>query len=265
MPVFFLLLFILSCSPEAKSNNLSIHVLDVGEGQAVLLSKDHHAVLIDTGHAGQALSVLKRMQQLEIESLDYLILTHLHPDHASGYFRIHEAYPAAVVADNCHVIKPTTTPDMVRWVDKALQLNPARRCLSAGDFIHWQGVEIKVLWPGLQATTADNLNDASLVLQITSNGRRLLLMGDVGVKVETELIKNGQLLPVDILLAGHHGSDKSTSEKLLDVVTPNRVVISTNKNNMRGYPAKSTLNRLKKYTGLIYRTDQQGEIVFNMK
>ena len=83
----------------ALADSLHIRVFNVGEGQAVLLQRGEHAVLVDTGHAGQTGSIIKRMHALGIHTLDYLFLTHLHPDHASGLFRVQErAVPLSEVA-----------------------------------------------------------------------------------------------------------------------------------------------------------------------
>lgn len=143
--VLFLVFYLSAATAHADS--LNIHILDVGEGQSILLHKNQHAILIDTGHAGMAQSVLNRMQQLNLQHLDYLIITHLHPDHASGYFRITEAFPQAMIIDNCHPVKFNTTPDMVRWVDQALQKNSQRRCLYSNDEIEWAETKLKILSP----------------------------------------------------------------------------------------------------------------------
>ncbi|HKJ05049.1 MAG TPA: MBL fold metallo-hydrolase [Geopsychrobacteraceae bacterium] len=113
-------LFCLSLASVAslRAEALHIRVLDVGEGQSVLFHKNGRAILIDTGHAGAARSVLDRIRQLQINALDILILTHLHPDHASGFFRIHEDFPGVTVADSCFPVSTDMTLDMIRWVDR---------------------------------------------------------------------------------------------------------------------------------------------------
>jgi len=173
MNYFVILLLAITCS-AAISEELDIRILDVGEGQAVLLSKGERAVLIDTGHAGKARLILNKMENLNIRQLDYLFLTHLHPDHASGYFRLHEAFPTTSIGDSCYPVKPNTTPDMTRWIAIDLEKNPNRKCLSAGDVIDWSGTRISVLWPRLPIQPLAGLNHHSLVLEISHLHQRPL-------------------------------------------------------------------------------------------
>lgn len=247
----------------ASADSLQIHVLDVGEGQAVLLHKNQRAILIDTGHAGMAQFVLQRLRQLNIDRLDYLILTHLHPDHASGYFRIQEAHPQANIIDNCHPVKPDTTPDMVRWIDQALQKNSRRQCLYSGDEIDWAGTRLSVLSPDRSTLAAGDLNHNSLVLLITHKQQQLLVMGDADKPAESRILQQHSLEPVDILVVGHHGSKYASSDDLLATVRPRHAIISTNRDNFRGYPSPETLLRLQQFSENIYKTYEQGEIQFS--
>lgn len=138
-PCFIVFIVSLYWTSIVSAQSLHIRVLDVAEGQAILLHQNQRAVLIDTGHAGAAHTVLMRMRELNIKGLDYLFLTHLHPDHASGYFRIQEAFSEVKVRDNCYPVEEQFTPDMMRWVDQALKLNTNRKCMMAGDRIVWGG------------------------------------------------------------------------------------------------------------------------------
>ncbi len=261
-----LLLLIACLSPATTlAQSLSIHILDVGEGQSVLIHKNQRAILIDTGHTGVATRVLKRMHDLEVKTLDYLILSHLHPDHASGYFRIHEAFPDARVLDNCHPVAQDANSDMIRWVNQALGQNPQRQCMKAGDSLDWQEVKLKTLWPLTKPPENGGINHYSLVLEISYRHQSLLLMGDADNVAELEILKTHSLGPVEILLAGHHGAADSSSEQFLQAVRPKNTVISINANNFRGYPSAQTLNRLRRYSGELYKTYQQGEIQFRFE
>lgn len=241
---------------------LHIRVLDVGEGQSILLHANKRAILVDTGHAGMAGSVLKRIHSLGIQQLDYLILTHLHPDHASGFFRIHEQYPQVTILDNCFPVENGKTDDMVRWVADALQQSPGRRCVSSGDLIQWQGSEIAILWPMGSLTPQSGLNHSSLVIQLSRGNQRLLIMGDADTKAEARILERHPLQPVKILVAGHHGANDASSKGLLEVVRPEHAVISINRDNIRGYPSTAVLNRLAKFSGEIHTTYDSREIHF---
>lgn len=245
-----------------SAEKFNFRVLDVGEGQSILMHRNRHAILVDTGHAGMAASVIKRMKTLGIQQLDYLILTHLHPDHASGYFRIHEQYPQAKTLDNCYPVEAGISQDIMRWVDEALKRNPNRICVKRGYKFEWQGSEIEVLWPDDALSTQPGHNHNSLVLQISLANKTLLLMGDADKKAEAKILNRNSFRPIDILVVGHHGADDASSEDFLRSVSPQYSIISINRNNFRGYPSPLTLDRLTKYSDKVLKTYESGEVHF---
>lgn len=246
--------------PAAGAETYRLHALDVGEGQAILIQRAAHGILIDTGHAGQARRVLDRLNILGVRKLDYLIFTHLHPDHASGYFRIREAFPDAVVLDNHHALPITQGPDMVRWVADALIADPRRRSFRAGDAVHWQGLTIRALWP--RAEPGPDLNESSLVIELTDTRPRVLLMGDVGTTVEEALLRDSDLAQdYGVLVAGHHGSRNTSGDGFLERVKPAFSIISINVDNIRGYPSPETVARLRRHSRhALLTTYQQGDV-----
>jgi len=259
------LLCFISCSGLALAapvqEKLRVVVLNVGEGQAILLKRGSHGTLIDTGHAGMATHVLSRIKAYDIDMLDYIILTHLHPDHASGYFRLREAFPKAIVIDSHHPLPADKGPDMVRWVNMALDQDCQRRKIKAGDTINWQGVTIQALWPGKFVN--NKLNKHSVVLLIQQGQERILIMADADQGVEQQLMAQGVLPgPVSMLVVGHHGANDASTQAFLSVVKPQLCAISVNHNNIRGYPAPQTMIRLQEACNTVLRTDVDGELCF---
>lgn len=257
---FLFLSFLSAFIPISTSaGTLNISVLDVGEGQSVLLYSNNSAILVDTGHAGMVELVLKRMDTLGIKKLDYIFLTHLHADHASGYFRIMEKFPQTMTFDGCYPIKAGRESDTERWINNALLQNPNRRCVTMGDRIEWQGSQIEVLWPGQEAMEKKGLNHNSLVLQIRHGKKTILIMGDADKTAELLIMQQKQLQPVDILVVGHHGAADASSAAFLKAVSPKMAVISVNRDNFRGYPDNKTLDMLKQNSGLLHITSELGE------
>lgn len=236
-----------------------VHLLDVNEGQALLLSHDGTGVLIDTGHAGEAGSLLNKLSDYGVERLELILLTHLHPDHASGYFRIREAFPDAPVISNCHPLPEDVSPDMTRWVNEALQRDTRHRCVAAGDRLHFADMRITVLWP--YGFDGHNLNRHSLVLHIATDTRDILVMGDADRRAEQVMLEK-QALPagVDVLVVGHHGAADATSGRLLDRVNPGQAVISVNAGNVRGYPSPRVIERLGARDIPVRQTSTHGDI-----
>ncbi len=242
----------------------SLTVLDVGEGQALLLHEGRHGLLIDTGHPGMASHLLQRLSALGVERLDYLVLTHLHPDHAGGYFRLRERFPDTPLLYPGHPLPDDIGPDLVRWTNQAILADRHWRRLLAGDRIRWRGMTLEALWP---ATFNDgNLNRHSLVLLVRYGTIRMLLMGDADAVVERALLNEGRLPHrTDLLVAGHHGAADASSEPFVAALRPRIAVISVNRDNIRGYPSAEVIARLERSGASVLRTDRDGELRFRME
>ena len=108
-----------------------------------------------------------------------------------------------------------------------------------------------------------NENDNSSVIYTELNNHKFLFMGDAGVEVEEDLIEKYNLQNIDVLKVGHHGSKTSSSKEFIDKVNPKYSIISVGKNNRYGHPNDSVLENLE--GSKIYRTDQDGSIMFRIK
>ena len=108
-----------------------------------------------------------------------------------------------------------------------------------------------------------NENDNSSVIYTELSNHKFLFMGDAGVEVEEYLIKKYNLQDIDVLKVGHHGSKTSSSKNFIDKIEPKYSVISVGKNNRYGHPNKEVLENLDNLK--IYRTDQDGSIMFKIK
>ena len=108
-----------------------------------------------------------------------------------------------------------------------------------------------------------NENDNSSVIYTEFNNYKFLLMGDAGVEVEEDLLEKYNLQDIDVLKVGHHGSRTSSSKEFINEIKPKYSVISVGKNNRYGHPNKKVLDNLE--DSKIYRTDQDGSIMFKIK
>ena len=108
-----------------------------------------------------------------------------------------------------------------------------------------------------------NENDNSNVIYLQFNNYKFLFMKDAGVEKETDILDKYNISNVDILKVGHHGSKKSSSKEFIDEMNPKYSIISVGKNNRYGHPNKEVLNNLD--NSKIYRTDQDGSIIFKIK
>ena len=115
----------------------------------------------------------------------------------------------------------------------------------------------------LNSKVYDNENDNSSVIYTELNNHKFLFMGDAGVEVEKDLIEKYNLQNIDVLKVGHHGSKTSSGEKFINEINPKYGIISVGKNNRYGHPNKEVLNNLD--NSKVYRTDQDGSIMFTIK
>ncbi len=109
----------------------------------------------------------------------------------------------------------------------------------------------------------DNENDNSNVIYLKYNNYKFLFMGDAGVEKERDILKKYNISNIDVLKVGYHGSKTSSGKKFIDEINPKYSIISVGKNNRYGHPNKEVLNNLN--NSKIYRTDQDGSIMFKIK
>ena len=115
----------------------------------------------------------------------------------------------------------------------------------------------------LQTKEYDNENDNSNVIYTELGGYKFMFMGDAGVDKEKDILDKYNITDIDVLKVGHHGSKTSSSKNFIEIINPKYSIISVGKNNRYGHPNKEVLGNLD--NSKIYRTDQDGSIVFKIK
>ncbi len=211
----------------ARPRGFEATLLDVGQGDAILLRDGAHALLIDGGgwpagdFGGRVL--LPALARLGVRSLEAAVVSHPDADHCAGLADL-----AAYIPIDELWIAPG-------WGDapclRRLMSGRARsvRVLWRGDRVEWRGFSFEVLHPAPGALGAGN--DRSLVLAAEAGGRSLLLTGDLPEVVETMLVRRRVLHPVSVLKVAHHGSRSSTSLPFLSSTAPRWALISAGRNN----------------------------------
>ncbi|MGB1109740.1 MAG: DNA internalization-related competence protein ComEC/Rec2 [Gammaproteobacteria bacterium] len=227
---------------------LAITVMDVGQGQAVLLQTANHALVYDMGpryrsgfDTGAAI-VLPLMRALGENNPDILLASHDDLDHAGGSKALRKAFEDAVFM----------APGPIEG--KA----PDRHCRS-GQSWRWDGVHLEVLHPptGLSA----NDNNMSCVLKVGWKDHAVLLTGDIEASVERDLVRTMPMkLAADLMLAPHHGSRSSSSIEFIDAVSPRWVLISAGWGNRWSMPHDEVLMRYREKGLSPYVTADSGAI-----
>lgn len=236
-----------------RTNTLRLTVLDVGEGQSILLQNGGKNYLIDCGgesDTGASDEIAQTLLSQGIFRLDGLLLTHYDRDHSNAVenlltrISVNHFYLPAQGQTELAARLSGQYPSQVEWIEADTQL-----LLPTGT--------LTMLMPG--SGRSDNEN--SICVLFDSEECVILITGDRGRSGEKELLQRYTLPDVDILIAGHHGSKNSTTEELLRAVRPELVIISAGKNNRYDHPAQALLERLTGFGCTVYRTDLQGSIL----
>ncbi len=253
------LLLLLSIVFILSGKELKVYFLDVGEGESsLIITPEGKSILIDAGNVVTGFRVVEFLKKQKISTLDAVIITHPHPDHMSGIFAVASLINIKKKYDNGQPFENSQCPDIMRWYTEFFRKGDYN-VLKRGESLQIGSVELKVLNP---EKPDSDWNSNSLVILLTYGSTRFLFMGDAPIKVERELLRRGDPVSADVLKVGHHGASDVLSSDFLNRVNPTFAVISINKNNIRGYPAKSVLRKLRNRGIGTYLTYQHGTVLF---
>jgi beta-lactamase superfamily II metal-dependent hydrolase len=243
-------------SPAPSGGELVVRVLDVGQGDAMLISHPDVTLLIDTGRFDRS-DVVPLLRRHGVESIDVLVVTHPHADHIGQFDRVMEAFPVAEVWWSGAV---ATTRTFERAV-AALEASDARYEEPRGGQTTAVGpLAIEVLHPG-SGDSLRGLNDASISLRITYGEFRLVTTGDAERAAEAQMVARwSDRLRADVLLLGHHGSSTSTTATFLDAVSPSVAIYSAGANNRYGHPHAEVVERVLGRGVILFGTDRDGTV-----
>jgi competence protein ComEC len=244
-----------------EDRGLTLHFLDVGQGDAALLrTPGGHWILVDAGPAGEGADAGRRvvapfLQRRGVGSLSLAVVSHAHADHLGGLLAVMERIRTRLVIEpGADVADPRYPRFLAALPEGGVPWHPAR----AGDRFVLDGVRGTVIhptpgWPGW----GEDVNEDSLVLLVEYGEFQVLFAGDAGFRAEEAMA--GRVRPVDLLKVGHHGSRGSTGDDWLAALAPPVAVISLGRNDY-GHPAPATLARLRAHGVVVHRTDLEGTI-----
>lgn len=242
-----------------------IIAIDVGQGDSILLNIKNKTILVDTGgiksysqeswqKKNRSSSIVKNttipiLKSLGIKKIDYLILTHGDYDHMGESSYLVSNYKVDNVIFNKGKYNYLELDLIEKLEDKKIPyFNNIEKINIKNNELYF-----------LNNKDYGNENDNSIIIYMEIDNKKILLMGDAGVKVEEDLIKNYSLSDIDILKVGHHGSNTSSSKKFISSIKPKTCLISVGRDNKFGHPKDNVIETLDDYC-TIYRTDINGSI-----
>jgi ComEC/Rec2-related protein len=292
--VCVLLLFVSSVAavrpvPARPNGKLTIHFLDVGQGDsALVVFPDGATMLVDGGgeirfyqretdgtnrregveeieepfsergfSVGEAV-VSRFIWSLRRTRVDYVLATHADADHIDGVsdvvrnFRVGQAIVGRV---------PESDPEFDRFKGTAQERSVSLATVNAGDRFNVDGVTVEVLWPPRpsQAPVTSGNND-SVVLRLVYGSVAVLLTGDIEQAAEEKLVESGVNLRADVLKVPHHGSKTSSTEAFVEAVQPRWAVISVGERSRFGHPHAGVVNRYVERGVRLLQTGRDGTV-----
>jgi competence protein ComEC len=245
----FIMAVVIDFSNAEQQQEWRLSVLDVGHGLAVVIEKNHHVFLYDTGASYPSgfnmadAAILPYLKHQGYQAIDGVIISHNDNDHAGGlpHLRAKMAIKRVIAND--------------------LALKPDLHCIWGQRFT-WQGLVFEVLSP---MQTDGDKNDDSCVVTISDGFHRVLLPGDISRKQEKILLNVAGMakkLSSDILIAPHHGSKSSSSRGFLTAVMPRYVVFSTGYLNRWQMPSNEIMGRYNSFDITTFNTADEGMVTF---
>ncbi len=243
--------------------DMGVTVLDVGQGQSVLV-RSGYLVLVDCGGDSRddpgdvAANYLQSVGRSDIE---LLVVTHYHTDHASGIPQLLRRIDVGEIAlPDVEKDSPLRAEIIAAAGEKGIPVRFIRE--EEQFYLTREGDTVTVLPPMAEEGAA---NELGLTVLVSHKTLDVLITGDMETEGERRLVETADLPDVEVLVAGHHGSNTSNTRELLETVKPDLALISVGQNNKYGHPGWDALVRLDKIGAKIYRTDLYGTIEVQLK
>lgn len=227
-------------------------VLDVGQGQCILLQSDGKTYMVDCGGDSEEAVADLAAQTLLLQGitrLDGMILTHYDTDHAGAAQNLLQRIPA----DTLYLPAAEDSSGILEGIQEKMNTVVVDRDL----LLTFGGTQITVF----SSQNLRSSNESSLCILFQKENCDILITGDRSTAGEFELLQTGRIPDLEILIAGHHGAENSTGAFLLEKTRPETVIVSAGADNPYGHPSEALLERLRFYGCAVRRTDLEGTIM----
>ena len=254
---------------------MEVTAIDVGQGDSLLVvSPEGQTMLVDAGgpvggvkETAEAQAAFDVGEEIvspylwtrRMRRLDVMVLSHAHSDHMGGMAAVMRSFRPKEL----WVGVDTDSAAYRALLAEAAELGVVVRHFRAGDGFGWNGLEVKVLSPGVAyVNRGEPKNDDSLVLRLQYGAASVLLEGDAEAPSERAMLAGGGMAPVTLLKVGHHGSRTSTTPEFFAAAHPKDAVVSVGRGNTFGHPRFEVIDRITEAHTRLYRTDEFGLTTF---
>lgn len=247
-----------AAGPGHEGARLTVHFIDVGQGDAVLVeAPSGKTMLVDGGPVEASDRLVTYLKDRGVSRIDVVVATHPHADHIGGLLEVLRAFAVGLVVDSGKIHTTATYERFLTLVDqKGIRFRLGR----AGDTIDLgPGLDVRILHPS--EPLHESVNDCSVVLRLRFGSVGFLLMGDAEREAEDAILRGETDVRAAVLKVAHHGSSSSSSPRFLRAVGPTVAVIFVGAGNSFGHPHEMTFHDLAACASRVYRTDVHGDVV----
>lgn len=238
--------------PTQSTEVGKIHFINTGNSDAILIENGGEFAMIDTGDTDDDATVGAYLRQQGVTRLSYLILTHYHADHIGGADTVLRDFEVETTL----VPNGDANTNVYREYIEALSMKGLKPSVPLEGATFHLGEATLTLYNTSGGHSDENNN--SLVVLYEHGDDRALFTGDAEAEIEQTL----EVGTVELLKVGHHGSKTSSSSSFINQLRPKYAVILTGQPNQYGHPHEETLQLFASKGILVYRTDEQGHLVF---
>lgn len=242
-----------------KDSLLIVKVLDIGQGDAILIRASGQNILVDTGDIATRDKLVAYIKKEGITTIDKVIITHPHADHLGGMPGVIENFKVGQIYDSGKTATTALYRQYMSAVDK--KKIPFTVVAAGSEVAIGTDIKLKFLAPDQSLLADAEVNNSSVVAKLIYNKFSMLLTGDAQKESEALMLKKyaGELKS-NVLKVGHHGSNTSSSPEFLRAVEPEAAIISLGANNDYHHPHPSTLKKFAAAKLKVYRTDENGTV-----
>lgn len=247
--------------PAHVSEKIYVTFIDVGQGDCTLIkSPNGKYMLIDAGTTEAGHKICDYLEDSGVQEIEYFILSHPHEDHIGSADKVLDNFKVnnVIMTDKEQVSFAFDRLVSSLWNSKNTNGTKINKPKTK-EIFDFDGIKVEILSDGMEYY---DLNDTSIVVRINYYETSLIVSGDAGKKVEKQILSDFENVSAQLYKCAHHGSSTSNSKKFLNAVKPEFAVVCCGLDNIYGHPHEETIKLLYDQGVDVYRTDENGDIVF---